>query len=207
MIVSSSPSLSTKKGSAVNIEDVFSTYLYTGNGSTQDIVNGINLADDGGMVWIKSRSNANLHLLYDTDRGALNYLLSSDTQAESSYSNSLTGFNTDGFTVGSASDVNLLSQDTASWTFKEQPRFFDMVKYTGNGVAGREIAHNLGCEVGMMTEDITKNWPFNAKAHIIFREHDVEQCDEEIRKTHISEDGFARYECFHSSSISISISM
>jgi hypothetical protein len=41
----------------------------------------------------------------------------------------------------------------ASWTFKKQPRFFDMVKYTGNGVAGREIAHELGCDVGMIISE------------------------------------------------------
>jgi hypothetical protein len=35
------------------IEDVFSTYLYTGNSSTQTITNNIDLAGEGGMVWIK----------------------------------------------------------------------------------------------------------------------------------------------------------
>ena len=38
------------------VDDVFSTYLYTGNGSTQTITNGIDLAGMGGMTWIKSRS-------------------------------------------------------------------------------------------------------------------------------------------------------
>jgi hypothetical protein len=55
MILGSSKSLSMSAGQ-VNIEDVFSTYVYTGNGTTQDIVNGIDLATDGGMVWIKDRS-------------------------------------------------------------------------------------------------------------------------------------------------------
>jgi len=34
------------------IEDVFSTWLYTGNNSTQTITNGIDLAGEGGLVWI-----------------------------------------------------------------------------------------------------------------------------------------------------------
>ena len=43
--------------SAANyIEDVFSTYLYTGNASTQTITNGIDLAGKGGLVWTKERS-------------------------------------------------------------------------------------------------------------------------------------------------------
>jgi hypothetical protein len=40
-------------GDGAYIEDVFSTYLYTGNGSTQTITNGIDLDGEGGMVWIK----------------------------------------------------------------------------------------------------------------------------------------------------------
>jgi hypothetical protein len=37
------------------IEDVFSTWLYTGTGATQTITNGINLSGKGGLVWCKSR--------------------------------------------------------------------------------------------------------------------------------------------------------
>ena len=35
-------------GGPMYIEDVFSTYLYTGNGSTQTITNGVNLSTYGG---------------------------------------------------------------------------------------------------------------------------------------------------------------
>lgn len=42
-------------GAGAYVEDVFSTYLYTGNGSTQTITNGIDLDGEGGMVWIKNR--------------------------------------------------------------------------------------------------------------------------------------------------------
>ena len=38
-------------GGVSYIEDVFSTWLYTGNGSTQTITNGIDLATKGGLVW------------------------------------------------------------------------------------------------------------------------------------------------------------
>ena len=50
------------------VEDVFSTYLYTGTGSAQTITNGIDLAGEGGLVWIKKRGSAALkHLLFDTE--------------------------------------------------------------------------------------------------------------------------------------------
>ena len=39
-------------GDAVFVEDVFQNWLYTGNGSTQTITNGIDLAGKGGLVWI-----------------------------------------------------------------------------------------------------------------------------------------------------------
>ena len=51
-------------GGFTAIEDVFSTYLYTGNGSTQTITNGIDLAGEGGLVWIKARNAAINHYLF-----------------------------------------------------------------------------------------------------------------------------------------------
>ena len=58
------------------VEDVFSTYLYTGNGSTQTITNGIDLAGKGGLVWLKVRSQAYNNNLYDTERGIRKNLIS-----------------------------------------------------------------------------------------------------------------------------------
>jgi hypothetical protein len=55
----------------VYVEDVFSTWLYTGIGGTQTITNGIDLAGKGGLVWIKNRlSTGTNHTLVDTVRGA-----------------------------------------------------------------------------------------------------------------------------------------
>ena len=56
-------------GGALYVEDVFSTYLYTGTGSAQTITNGIDLDGEGGMVWIKTRNVASSHRLFDTERG------------------------------------------------------------------------------------------------------------------------------------------
>jgi len=39
------------------IEDVFSTYLYTGTGAVLTVTNGIDLSGKGGLVWVKQRSN------------------------------------------------------------------------------------------------------------------------------------------------------
>ena len=133
-------------GSANYIEDVFSTYLYTGNGSTQTITNNIDLSTKGGLVWIKSR-NARTHVLFDTARGT-SAIESNTTNAQSS-SRGLTAYTTSGFSLNDpvAGDTNATSVPFASWTFRKQPKFFDVVTYTGTGSA-TTIAHNLGSVPG-----------------------------------------------------------
>ena len=70
------------------IEDVFSTWLYTGNGSTQTITNGIDLATKGGLVWNKFRNSADWgHVLTDTNRGASSQLISNSTAAQTTEAN------------------------------------------------------------------------------------------------------------------------
>ena len=41
---------SSAGGATLDIDDVFSTYLYTGNSSTQTITNNIDLSGEGGLV-------------------------------------------------------------------------------------------------------------------------------------------------------------
>jgi hypothetical protein len=134
------------------IEDVLSTYLYTGTGATQTITNGIDLSTKGGLVWIKCRNpGGTLHSLFDTSRGTGKFLDSAQAVAEiTSATDSLTGFGASGFTLGADSiggNVNWPNFTFASWTFRKQAKFFDVVTYTGTG-ANRTIAHNLGSTPG-----------------------------------------------------------
>lgn len=39
---------------------------------------------------------------------------------------------------------------TMSWSFKRQAGFFTTVEYTGNGVSGRALAHDLGATPGLV---------------------------------------------------------
>jgi hypothetical protein len=135
---------------AVYVDDVASVYLYTGNGSTQTITNNIDLSEDGGLVWIKSRSAATDHQLFDTARGATNELISNSTAAQAADADTLTAFNADGFSLGADSNVNTSAAIYCSWSFRKQPKFFDIVSYTGNGTSGRTVAHNLGSTPGMI---------------------------------------------------------
>lgn len=150
----------------VTAVDVFSTTLYTGNGSTQTITNGIDLAGEGGLVWIKARSSAYDHFLTDTLRGKGLFLKTNSTDQElDDSSNWVTGsFNSDGFTVPGVSSTYYNRNDGttyASWTFRQAPKFFDIVQYTGDGTSGRQIAHDLGVAPGMIVVkrlDASNSW-------------------------------------------------
>jgi hypothetical protein len=142
------------------IEDVFSTYLYNGNGSTQTITNGIDLSGKGGLVWIKDRSISSDHALYDTTRGATFQTSSNLANAQSTQATGLTSFTSSGFTVGALATVNTTSDLFASWTFRKQAKFFDIVTYTGTG-ANSTISHNLGSTPGCIIvkrTDASANW-------------------------------------------------
>jgi hypothetical protein len=144
------------------VEDVFQSWLYTGNGSTQTITNGIDLAGEGGLVWIKKRSGTDNHAFLDTSRGVGKIISSNTTDAEFTAAASVTSFNSDGFNLGNYGWVNGGASTYASWTFRKAPRFFDCVEYTGDGVTSRQIAHNLGIEPGMVVVKCTSQtseWP------------------------------------------------
>jgi len=156
-----SSNTSAANGAANYIEDVFSTWLYTGTGATQTITNGIDLAGKGGLVWMKDRTTADGHRLFNTAVGSSNWLSSNTTSGNTFETTALTSFNSNGFTLGSSSTANFNGDNYASWTFRKQPKFFDVVTYTGDGVTGRTIAHNLGsvpgCVIGKRTS-ATSDW-------------------------------------------------
>ena len=133
-------------------DSVFSTYLYTGTNATQTITNGIDLAGKGGLVWIKRRTDE-AHYLFDTNRGALAEINSDGLEESQIKANSLTSFNSDGFSLGSWGGTNysVAPYNTyASWTFRKAAKFFDVVTYTGNGNSSKIINHNLNCMPGMI---------------------------------------------------------
>lgn len=139
------------------VDDIFSTFLYEGNEITRDIVNGIDLSTEGGMVMIINRNSSSTSIdrtnLFDTERGATKKLQTENTSAETTDANSLTAFNTNGFSLGTSANINESasgSNNFVAWTFRKEPGFFDVVTYTGNGTAGRTVAHNLGSVPGMI---------------------------------------------------------
>ena len=173
----------------------FATTLWTGNGATQDVVTGVDMStqwgDDasetfGGLVWLKSRSEAYNHILQDTIRGTINAKISTNTtDGEGSAGvldsyGKISSFNNNGVTVVSGIQTNNTSATYASWNFQTTHRTsgvtnhgkpytchynpftgFTIIKYEGSGIVGHEIPHHLGRKLGFWTVKVTTtttNW-------------------------------------------------
>jgi len=131
-----------------NPELFFQIKLYTGNGSTQSIT----LDGDENMqpdfVWVKDRGRSGYnHILNDSVRGATKYVRSNLTNDEDTYTNAITSFDSNGFTLGADSsngEHNVSSQSYVAWCWKESPTAgFDILTFTGNASGNQTISHNL----------------------------------------------------------------
>jgi len=144
--------------------EYFNTKIYSGDGASTHAITGVGHQPD--WVWIKKRSGTQAHNLVDSVRGVQKALESSSGSAEGTYSNNLSAFGTDGFTVGSGSLVNDNGETFVSWNWKagttsgistngsttitpsaysfSQASGFSILKYSGNGTAGAYLAHGLG---------------------------------------------------------------
>ena len=108
-------------GEATYVDDVFSTFLYEGNSSTQTITNNIDFSGEGGLAWIRTRAAGSSRLI-DTERGATKRISSDNSNAEATDSTGLTSFTSTGFTLGNGGDYND-SNDYISWSFRKAPGF------------------------------------------------------------------------------------
>ena len=130
----------------------FSVDTYSGNNGTQSIDNGIDLAGEGGLTWIKYRDGlfGTGHYLYDTERETAS--LFSNTTDPQNYPDNRLNFDSTGFnvTIDGGQAVNASDYRYVAWSFRKAPEFFDIVTYTGNGASGRTIPHNLGSVPGFI---------------------------------------------------------
>ena len=141
--------------------DYFNTKLYTGNGSTNAIT-GVGFQPD--WTWIKDRTNAYGHDIYDVIRGVTNRIQSNSSDGESTGVEGLKSFDSDGFTLGSYIGDNTNNANYASWNWKANGQGssntdgsinttytsanttsgFSIIEYTGNGTNNATIGHGLG---------------------------------------------------------------
>ena len=137
----------------------FNTVLYTGNGGTQSIT-GVGFQPD--WVWAKSRSATDTHVLTDAVRGIQKAIVSNSTGAEYTDPTGLTSFNSNGFSIGSASRWNTSSRTYVAWNWKANgsgvsntdgtitstvsantDAGFSIVSYTGTDTNNATVGHGL----------------------------------------------------------------
>ena len=92
----------------------FDTKLWTGNGGTQTIT-GLNFSPD--FVWIKIRTQAYNHVLWDTLRGVTIRLQANKTNADGTNTNGLTAFNSDGYDLGDMNNINKSGDTFVGWNW------------------------------------------------------------------------------------------
>jgi len=141
--------------------DYFNTRLYTGNNSNPQSITGVGFKPD--WVWIKNRQDTNTHTLYDVVRGVQKTLQSNGTNSETTNSDSLLSFDTDGFSIGAFTSMgnNYSNHKYVSWNWlasngtssntdgsltstvsANTKAGFSIVEYTGTGSA-ETIGHGL----------------------------------------------------------------
>ena len=169
-----------------NGRTVMDATLYTGNNTARSISN----ADKGttgfqpDFVWIKDRTNTASHALFDSVRGPLDLLSTNNTNAAGVAVNTLTGFNSTGFSLGVDTTyqiINYSSSTYVAWqwqagqgtnvtntsgsitsTVSANPTAgFSIVTWTGNGAPSVTVGHGLNATPSMIITkqtSTTSNW-------------------------------------------------
>ena len=153
------------------------TVLYTGNGGTNAIT-GVGFSPD--FVWYKRRNLAADNNLFDTIRGATKWLSSNKTNAETTISDSLTSFDSDGFTLGADGGSNASGSTFVAWNWRGSDSSavsntdgtitstvsanttsgFSVVTYVGTAAIAT-VGHGLGVAPSMIitkNRDTTTDW-------------------------------------------------
>jgi hypothetical protein len=150
-----------------NIDDpsaYFQALTYTGNSGTgHAITNDGNSDLQPDLLWIKNRTVGYSHALYDSSRGTGKVLRPNGTNTEGTVTNGVTAFGTNGFTVGSAADVN--EDNLVAWQWKanagttssntdgdltstvqfNSTAGFSIVTYTGKSpIEPLDVGHGMG---------------------------------------------------------------
>ena len=140
-------------------ESYFNTVLYNGDSSTKPITVGFK----PDLVIVKSRTQSGYEpTAFDTIRGVLQRLRTSESYQEDTKTGSLTSFDINGFTTGNYAGMNSSGQSYVAWAWKaassnttnndgtisstvraSQESGFSIVKATFNTSSPQKIGHGL----------------------------------------------------------------
>ena len=147
--------------------EYFNTKLYTGN-NTSTSITGVGFQPD--LTWFKRRDSSAQHSWFDSVRGVTKQLTSNLTNGDTTISDALTSFDSDGFTLGvdSGNYINFNNATYASWSWlasnttasntdgsitstvsANTTSGFSIVSYTGTGSVAT-VGHSLGTTPSMI---------------------------------------------------------
>ena len=162
----------------------FQTLLYTGDGNdNRNLVNTGNSDLQPDWIWNKRRDNTGNHFIFDSSRGVSKIIVTDTNEAESTNTNQLQAFQTDGFQLGSDNGSNGSSRTMVAWQWKanggtttsftesgdnpggtyqaNQTAGFSIVRFIGTGANGT-VQHGLGVApqviIHKRTDSGSSNW-------------------------------------------------
>jgi len=171
----------TYDGTASNV--TYSTGVY---GGTPTNVNFLGMAFQPDLVYIKCRTDTFAPVLFDTVRGTTKALWSSENYAQQNDSDTITSFDSNGFTTGDDAKTNRSSEDFVAWCWKaggtavsntdgsitssvsaNTAAGFSIVKYTGTG-ASATVGHGLSSAPELIiTKGLGTNYNWNVSTSLL----------------------------------------
>jgi len=146
----------------------FNPIIYTGTGSVRSLT-GVGFQPD--LVWIKGRSQATGHGLFNSVIGATKGLSSDSNAAQFTDANSLTAFNSDGFSLGTDATnnfVNVNTQTYVAWNWNaggsnatntagtitstvraNTTSGFSVVSFNAGSAGNKTVGHGLGASLNL----------------------------------------------------------
>ena len=160
-----------------NPGEYFKTVLYTGTGSSRNVV-GVGFTPD--LVWVKSRTNTEGHIVFDSVRGPEQRLLTMTTSTEATSTGGVMSFDEDGYSTAQYTGTNQSGQNYVAWCWRagagttstntdgsipsvvsvNQDAGFSIVSYTG-ATGTPSVGHGLNKVpkfIIVKNRDFTSGW-------------------------------------------------
>jgi hypothetical protein len=157
--------------------DYFDAKLYSGDGTGQTIT-GLGFSPD--LVWIKQRNATRFHVLFDTVRGANKRIISNVSHPETTQTDHLSAFTSDGFTVQTSANTNTSSGSYVAWAWDagsstvsntdgsitssvraNASAGFSIVSFYSGSAGSKTIGHGLNAAPSLLllkNRDTSSNW-------------------------------------------------
>lgn len=143
-------------------KDYFNPVLYTGDGNNSRTVTGTGFQPD--WVWVKVRNTGYGHKVFDSSRGTGKRLATQTNAAESTVTDELTSFDSDGFTTNNNAGMNENTRPFVAWQWRvnggttstntdgtitttvqvNSTTKNSIITWTGDGSSGSTVGHGLG---------------------------------------------------------------